>query len=222
MFFNVLFAGIIAFNFYEPLAGLLAANVSFISHMADMICLMAVFCVALTLLRLTTETIAPTMVRFPSIVYNIGRFVFAVAASTVTVAILLLAFECAPVHKKVFNVIDYNYKPPFGRGLDHEWLGFFQFTTGTIFADYNSGAKDPTGEYGSAKVFDPQARWLLDHQDARPFGTETVLGGAEAAPAAGAGGPAPTSGMPSTGSGAKPGDPAIVGPAVGGGVVLPN
>ena len=41
MFFNVLFAGIIAFNFYEPLAALLAANVERSSSgFADTLCLM--------------------------------------------------------------------------------------------------------------------------------------------------------------------------------------
>ena len=45
-------------------------------------------------------------------------------------AILILAFHTAPVHKKIFGAIDYKYKPPFGLGLDHQWLGFFQYTTG--------------------------------------------------------------------------------------------
>src|SRR5437764_6425268 len=93
MFFNVLFAGIIAFNFYEPLAALLAANVSFISGFADTLCLMAIFIVALVILRLTTETIAPSMVRFPPPVYHLGRWFFGLAGSAVTMAILLLAFH---------------------------------------------------------------------------------------------------------------------------------
>ena len=78
MFFNIVFAGLIAFNFYEPLAALLAANVSFISSFADMLCLMAVFLVALTLLRLTTETIAPSMVRFPTAVYQADALLFSI------------------------------------------------------------------------------------------------------------------------------------------------
>src|SRR4051794_13746610 len=107
MFFNVLFAGVIAFNFYEPLATLLATNVSFLSGFADMLCLMALFIVSVVLLRLTTESLAPAMVRFPTPIYHAGRFLFALAGSLVTLAIILLAFECAPVHKKVFTVYDY-------------------------------------------------------------------------------------------------------------------
>src|SRR5205823_7147768 len=83
MFFNVLFAGIIAFNFYEPLAALLATNVSFLSGFADTLCLMALFVVSIVLLRLTTESIAPAMVRFPTPIYHAGRIFFALAGSVV-------------------------------------------------------------------------------------------------------------------------------------------
>src|SRR4051812_45921766 len=83
MFFNVLISSIVAFNFYEPLATLVATNVSFLSGLADTICLAAVFLVSLVLLRLTTESIAPSMVRFPPVVYNIGRIGFGLAGALV-------------------------------------------------------------------------------------------------------------------------------------------
>ena len=86
------------------------------------------------------------------------------------------------MHKKIFGAIDYQYKPPFGLGLDHQWLGFFQYTTGDVFARYGTGRRDPYGEYGRSgsqripvQVFDPRARWLLDHQEARPYGTAPIL-----------------------------------------------
>jgi hypothetical protein len=199
MFFNILFAGIIAFNFYEPLAALLASNVEFFAGFADTLCMLGLFLVALTLLRLTTETLAPTMVRFPKMVYHAGRIFFAVLASMTLMAIILLSFEAAPVHKKVFGVIDYQTKVPFGLGLDRQWLGFFQHTTGQVFADYRSEKRDPFRQYGNAKVFDPRAEWLLFHQEARPYGTESVLGeegaedggGAPATPPAPGASPAP-------------------------------
>lgn len=222
MFFNILFAGIIAFNFYEPLAGLLASNVGFIAGFADMLCLLGLFLVALVILRLTTETLAPAMVRFPMPVYHAGRIFFAFAGATVTVAILLLGLECAPVHKKLLGVVDYKYKPPFGRGLDHEWLGFFQYTTGSVFANNNSGTRDPFGEYGTAKVFDPRSEWLLNHQDARPHGEGEVLSGDGGEGGTEGGAPAaPVPGGPP--GAARPGDPKVIMPGgPGDGVVVPN
>jgi hypothetical protein len=206
MFFNVVFAGLIAFNFYEPLARMLdRTGIGW--GFSDTLCLLGLFAVSVLLLRMTTETIAPAMVRFPVAVYQVGRLIFALAGALVTMAIILVAFHTAPVHKKIFGVYDYNSKPPFGLGLDHQWLGFFQYQTGDVFARYGSGQRDPFGTYGHwggqrvpVQVFDPRAEWLLLHQEFRPYGEGSVLpeegageggAGGEQAPAApGPGGPA--------------------------------
>src|SRR5579864_921086 len=153
MFFNVLFSGLIAFNFYEPLAAFLADKVSALSGYADTLSLLGIFIASLVLLRIVTETLAPAMVRFPTPIYHLGRCVFGLLGGAVTVAILLLAFETSPVHKKVFGVMDYDYKPPFGMALDRHWLAFFQYTTGYVFADHGGDQED--SEFRTAKVFDP-------------------------------------------------------------------
>jgi len=204
MFFNVVFGGLIAFNFYEPLSRLIdSTGIGW--GFSDTLSLLSIFCVAVMLLRMTTETLAPAMVRFPVPIYHAGRLCFALAASLVTMAILVLAFHTAPVHKKIFGAIDYKYKPPFGMGLDHQWLGFFQYTTGMIFARYGTGMRDPYGEYGhsgnqrvAVQVFDPRATWLLNHQEARPYGQAPILteesGSADAAASGGFGSSAATAG----------------------------
>ena len=211
MFFNVVFGGLIAFNFYEPLAKLIdSTGIGW--GFSDTLSLLSIFCVSVMLLRMTTETLAPAMVRFPVPVYHAGRVFFALATSLVTMAILVLAFHTAPVHKKIFGAIDYKYKPPFGMGLDHQWLGFFQYTTGMIFARYGSGTRDPYGEYGRSgnqrvpvRVFDPRATWLLNHQEARPYGQAPILteesGSADASASGGSGSSAATAG----GQGGRPG-----------------
>jgi hypothetical protein len=219
MFFNVVFAGLIAFNFYEPLAQLLAENVTFLSGFADTLCLLGLFIVAVTILRLTTETLGPAMVRFPAPLYHLGRLFFGLACGALTVAILLLGFETAPVHKKIFGVIDYKALVPFKMGIEREWLAFFQYTTGQIFVTHSPDSRDPFAQYGDAKVFDPRAEWLLNHQEARPYGEESILGddqGGGAAPAAGGGAPASSA----SGGNANSADPKIVGAAAGG-VVVP-
>src|ERR1043166_2038520 len=85
MFFNVLFGGLIAFNFYEPLAKLLAENVPFLSGFADTLCLLSLFIITTFLLRLATETLGPGMVRFPTPLYHLGRWFFGLATSVLTV-----------------------------------------------------------------------------------------------------------------------------------------
>jgi uncharacterized membrane protein required for colicin V production len=213
MFFNVLFAAMIAFNFYEPLATLIDStgiNWGF----SDTLCLLGLFCITLVILRMTTETIAPAMVRFPMPVYHAGRLIFGFGAAALTMAVIILSYHTAPVHKKIFFTIVYDSKPPFGLGLDHLWLGFFQYETGAVFSRLGAGSRDPYRTYGQGgrvKVFDPRAEWLLVHQDSRPYGTETTLGGEEAAAEGGAAAGAGQGGQAAPGGrggrGAAPGPP---------------
>jgi hypothetical protein len=224
MFFNVLFGALIAFNFYEPLAKMLADSVPFLSGFADTACLYALFLGSTFLLRLTTETLGPAMVRFPAPLYHLGRWVFALGCSLITMAVILLSFDTAPVHKKIFGVIDYKTLVPFGLGLERQWLAFFQYTTGQVFVTHSPDSRDPFGQYGDAKVFDPRAEWLLNHQEARPYGTESILeSGAAGADAAGAapGGAPPAPAGPGAGN-PDAGGPKVVGPGPGGGVVIPQ
>jgi uncharacterized membrane protein required for colicin V production len=205
MFFNVVFAAMIAFNFYEPLAALLDwTGIGW--GFSDTLCMLGLFCVSLLLLRIVTESIAPAMVRFPIPLYHAGRLIFGLATSLVTIAIILLAFHAAPVHKKIFGVVDYQTKPPFGLGLDHQWLGFFQYETGAVFARYGGGRRDPHSQYGHGrplKLFDPRAEWLILHQEARPYGEGSILGSDTGDKGAGAGqaptGPGGPGGAPAGG-----------------------
>jgi hypothetical protein len=190
MFFNVLFAGMIAFNFYEPLAGVLdrtGINWGF----SECLCLLVLFGVSIVALRLTTESLAPAMVRFPTPLYHAGRLLFGLAGACVTMAIIILAFDTAPVHKKLFNAIGHDSRPPFGAALDHHWLGFFQHETGSVFVQYNKGRPDPFRTYGQGhaiNLFDPRGEWLITHQNARPYGTETIPPTEEGGGGAAAGG----------------------------------
>lgn len=206
MFFDVLFAGLITFNFYEPLAAMLAQNADFLSGFADTLCILVLFIVSLLILRLTTDSLAPGMVRFPSALYWLGGLVFGFGAAAMTAGIILLAFHAAPVHKKVLGVITYDYKPPFGMALDHHWLGVFQHSSGIPFArfsdEYPSDPERFFGKGAGLNLFDPRAEWLIRHQEARPYGEGSILGGdADGAAAGGTAAPTPSGPM---GSGPGP------------------
>ncbi len=214
--FNVMISAIVALNFYEWLAQMMV-NAGALPAFADLICMGGLFTVTLILLKVATENIAPTMVKFPGMLDQIGRLAFGLAGATVTMAFLLLVLYTAPVHRHVFGKLTYKSQPPFGMGIDRKMLGFFQWTSGNIFADY--GGEQEDSEYGAAKVFDPQGKWLLIHQDARPFPdtgegkvTEDVGAGGDAA-----GGEAEGSGSPQANAGADgPGIPGgTAGAAVG-------
>ena len=218
-FFNTLFAALISFNFYEPLADLIVVNASFASSFADSLSMMVLFVASLLLLRLTTDSLAPSMVRFPTPLYHLGRVVFGLGGAVVAVAMLLLGYQASPVQKKMLGVMDYKYKPMYTERFDRDFLAFFQYTTGYTFA--RNGAGDRDVEFpNKPMLFDPKAEWLLIHQQARPYGTEQVLedapaAGEGAAPAAGAeGGPPQPGGPGGPGGRGRPGEP---GPGIPGG-----
>ena len=217
MFFNALFASLISFNFYEPLAQLIVDNASFASSFADSLSMMLLFVVSLLLFRLATETLTPSMVRFPTPLYHLGRVVFGLGAALITMAMLLLGYQASPVQKKMLGVMDYAYKPMYTERFDRDYLAFFQYTTGYTFARNGVGDADPAREFPNRPMlFDPRAEWLLVHQQARPYGTETILPDEAAAPTpAAAGGETPGGpGGPGGGPGGRAGQP---GPGIPGG-----
>lgn len=193
-FFNVLFSALIALNFYELLAKLIVEKASGMASFADILCLGGLFVVSLIILKVATEKIAPSWVAFPSIVENLGRLVFGLAAATLTVAFLLLVANTAPVHQKIFGLLDSTTQPPWNMGIDHKLLGFFKYTSGYIFPDYSGEVDDP--EYGKAKVFDRNDTWLTDHQNARPFTNDTEVPAAPEGGAVPEGAPPPGGAMP--------------------------
>ena len=175
MFFNVLFAALISFNFYEPVAQLIVDNASFMANFADLVAMMVLFIVPLLIFRLTTDTLGPAMVRFPTMVYHLGRVAFGAAAAVIMTAMLILAFEAAPVQKKMLGVFDYSYKPFYGVRFDRDFLAFFQYTSGYTFARNGAGLGGDSEFPAKPMLFDPRAEWLLNHQKARPYGDEPIL-----------------------------------------------
>jgi hypothetical protein len=200
MFFNALFSTLITLNCYEPLAKLIGVNVSFLSGYADALCILVIFTVSLLVIRLITEYLAPSMVRYPAPVYHIGRVGFAFSGAVLTASVMLLALDASPVDKKILGSIDAKSKPLYGYRLDKELLAFFQFQSGQIFTR-TAASRDPFGQYGNSRVFDPHGKWIYNAFEARPYGKQSLLeedkpaaeGGAEggaappdgAAPAAG-------------------------------------
>ena len=128
---------------------------------------------------MTTETIAPAMVRFPLAGLSCSAGSSSDwAAALVTMAIVILAFHAAPVHKKIFSVVDYTAKPPFGLGLDHQWLGFFQYETGAVFTTLRRRPARSVSairrRVRTGEGLRSARRWLIEHQDARPYGEGSV------------------------------------------------
>ena len=143
--------GMIAFNFYEPLAKLIDStgiNWGF----SDTLCLLGLFCISVVLLRMTTETHRAGHGPVPHAGLSCRPVRLRPGGGVRHHGDRHPGVPRAPVHKKIFKASTTTRKPPFGLGLDHQWLGFFQYETGDAFAQYGAGQRDPFSDFGNRRT----------------------------------------------------------------------
>jgi hypothetical protein len=130
VFLSVIFAGLLAMNFFEPLANLLESTLGTDwSVRLDFISLMVLFVAGVFLLRLMSERFVPSFIAVDSRLYDVGRFGFALMTGYVTIAFLLAAMHTAPLPRDFLGFTP-ERKNFFGiTAPDREWLGFVQFVS---------------------------------------------------------------------------------------------
>ena len=130
IFLAVLFSGLLAMNFFEPLADFLQANVaSSWHHRWDMICLVGLFALLVVGFRKASEYLVPTFIAVHPRVYDPARWTFAALTGYVSMAILLTALHTTALPREFLG-----FRPErmnfFGlRAPDREWLGFTQYVS---------------------------------------------------------------------------------------------
>jgi len=132
-FLCVLFSGLLAMNFFEPLANLLGNQSSGLDSYADLVALLGLFTLLTFLSRMATDHLAPTMINLDVRLYHAGRWLFGVLTGYVTMAILMTSLHTAPLprtflgftpeRKNLFNIM----------APDRQWLGFTQHVSEKIF-----------------------------------------------------------------------------------------
>jgi hypothetical protein len=129
VFLSVIFAGLIAMNFFEPLANLLEYYLPDWSYRFDFIALLVLFGAGVFLLRLMSEKIAPSFIAVHGRLYDVLRFGFALMTGYVTAAFLLAALHTAPLPREFMGFTP-ERKNFFGvTAPDREWLGFVQYAS---------------------------------------------------------------------------------------------
>ncbi len=212
MFFNVTFGAMIAFNFYEPLARMLdSTGIGW--GFSDTLCMLGLFIVSVLLLRMTTETLAPAMVRFPPPVYQIGRFIFGLGAPRSLWRSSSWRFTRRRCTRRSSTRLPTRASRRSGSGST---------INGWAFSSTRPARSSPVREWARATRFTstgaadrsrcliPCAEWLIVHQDKRPYksdggdvmgggtaaATEEPAAGGEAAAGQGAAAPGPGGGGP--------------------------
>jgi hypothetical protein len=150
-FLCTLLAGLLAMNFFEPLAIILSGFLREWDSRWDMISLLGLFAGFTFGLRTITEQLAPTYIQVPGWVDNGGRWLFGAATGYLTAAILLTALHTAPLPREFAGFQPerlnlFNIAAP-----DRQWLGFVQYVTEKPLARFDVAA---SGQPGVPHAFD--------------------------------------------------------------------
>ncbi|KAA0133300.1 MAG: CvpA family protein [Gimesia chilikensis] len=132
IFVSVLLSGLLAMNFFEPLATFMSGNVigsGAWQQRWDSIALIGLFVGFVFLFREVTVRIAPAYMQVHPLVHEIGRWGFAALTGYITMAFLLTALHTTalprdfigftPERDNLFGVV----------APDRQWLGFTQYVS---------------------------------------------------------------------------------------------
>ena len=146
----IITAGLIATNWFEPLASYIETSVPWLWYFADYGAIWTIFCVALFSLNYVTMKLSFTSVRFTKTVDEVGSAVFSAACGFALVCFVAMTLHMAPLGRESFFG---SFKPEqpmfFGLYPDRMWLAFCQQCSRGVYSN------------GDANVFDPKSDFLL-------------------------------------------------------------
>jgi uncharacterized membrane protein required for colicin V production len=162
---NLLLAGIIAVNFFEPLANWLDSMFPAFTYFWDFLSIWLCFAIALVVLRLATHYLSRHRVRFKRPVDMAGGMFFAFLVGYVMLQFTLFTMHLAPLKR---NFLGFQEQPDtrmvFGLAPDRTWLGFMN-----KLSDSSAGSlsRSPSAADPTAYVFNPEDDFILKYGQRR-------------------------------------------------------
>jgi hypothetical protein len=155
MLVNIFLAGLLAFNFFEPIAAELESMFegSFMAGIEDAFSLFVVFAASLGLLRLVTHNLATTELNLHPLVQQIGSVAVGLVAGYLLAGFLLCMVQTLPLNERFlsFDPDAVQGGPPLRRVMppDRVWLALM-----------HRGGAGPLAQ-DPANVFDPEGTFEL-------------------------------------------------------------
>lgn len=129
IFLSVVFAGLLAMNFFEPAAALLEGSISregSWSRRWDFIALTGIFILGVFAFRLASEQLCPTFMEVHPLAYDGLRWGVGLLTGYVTMAFLLTAIHTAPFPREFLGFTPERNNLLGIAAPDRQWLGFVQ------------------------------------------------------------------------------------------------
>lgn len=158
--FNVMLSGILATNYFEPVANWLTQSVyGGMVHYWDSVAFGLMFATFYLLFRAIAGSFSDYRLRFNQTLDNFGGIAAAAYAGWIVVCLACFAGHLAPLSRTYLNdSFKAENKMFFGLAPDRIWLGFMQqLSEGAL------GTGDPD------RVFDPQGEFMLKYASRRGY-----------------------------------------------------
>jgi hypothetical protein len=151
---NVVTAGLLAVNFFEPLARWLDGWDKAYTYLWDFLSLWGLFAVFLLVFRELTDRISRVNVRFLKLADRIGGVVFSLLVGWVVVCFTMTTLHTAPLGRNFLwegFTTDTDERMILGLGPDRQWLGFTRNLSTAAF-----GRSDDSYEFNAENEFIPK------------------------------------------------------------------
>ena len=162
---NVVTAGLLAMNFYEPVAKYLTSQMDTYTIFWDYLAIWAVFSAAVMVGRTVTSTLSTVKVRFPKIVDQVGGGVLAAWIGWVMVCFTVTTLHTAPLSRNFFFA-SFQPKESMFFGVfapDRQWLAFSHRVSQGVY------------NHMPGECFDPECRFINQQTERRAVFERYVL-----------------------------------------------
>ncbi len=153
--FNVIFAGLVAMNFFEPMADAIETKgggfIASLTYFLDFLSIWILFLVTFVALKVLCRVISRVKVRFRKPLELAGSYAVSAVVGWVMVCFITASLHTAPLQKTSFaGGFDPNRRMVFGFAPDIKWLAFTNYTSGRALS---RGA-------GDANAFDREGLFI--------------------------------------------------------------
>lgn len=161
---NVLLAGLIATNYFEPVADYMERQEPSFTYIWDFVAIWLLFGFAMVFLRLFTDFLSKVKVRFSKPVEMAGGPLMAIWVSWVTLCFATAAFHTAPLARHFLGGFqkEPDSKMLFGLQPDRVWLGWMHRESRTTLSRF--GGERPFDERGDYIVRYSNRRGAFEEQ----------------------------------------------------------
>ncbi len=165
MCIQIILAGVVAFNFWEPIADLLDPMFqgTFMAGTEDLLALTGLFALALGLLRWGTNTLAPQMIDYHGMVQLIGGGIIGLVAGYLVSGFLLCVLQTLPLDEQFLGFAPRTKEESAMRSIfpaDRVWLALMRHA-GAYPLNNTEDRTDTDFPYDRYRTFDRDGTFEL-------------------------------------------------------------